>query len=320
MLISVCVGTVRSETLPATIAAIERQDWADWELILVPQGSDKELLRVCRLAESAKVRTVHLASKGLSRAKNAGASAARGDVIAYTDDDCEPRVDWLTTIAAAFRADAELDMVGGAVAAPPRRTLRFDTCPAIWPSESTYHPIEGRRGAPRGWDWIGANFAIRRAVFDRIGPFDESLGAGAMFPAGEDTDYKLRMEAAGLKMLTTPRAIVDHTFGARSGLNARLRFSKSYATGNGALAGKLALANDPRAEEWVEYTRSRCSEPVKRGRFDQSLLALLRYKHFMQAYRQCLREFAFDPATQCLVPRPQPRGTQLGSVPGSPPI
>ena len=51
----------------------------------------------------------------------------------------------------------------------------------------------------------------------RLGTFDECLGAGADFPAAEDTDYKLRLEAAGIRMLTTPRAAVVHTYGVRKG-------------------------------------------------------------------------------------------------------
>jgi len=75
------------------------------------------------------------------------------------------------------------------------------------------------------------------------------------FPAAEDTDYKLRLEAAGIRMLTTPRAAVVHTYGVRKGW-ALLRSQQNYATGNGGMAGKLTLLGDSRGAEWLEETRN----------------------------------------------------------------
>jgi len=71
----------------------------------------------------------------------------------------------------------------------PIRTLL--TCPSLTPGSSVRSCVHERRAHhPVG---TGSNFAIRRHVlFDRVGPFDNYLGAGALFPSAEDTDYKLQ--------------------------------------------------------------------------------------------------------------------------------
>lgn len=295
MQISVCVATIRAESLSNTIAAIQAQTWPKWELILVPQGSDPALLATCAQAtRDSRIRVVPLADRGLSRARNHAVGAASGDVLAFTDDDCEPTKTWLHEIAKPFLVSPELELVGGAVIPPALSKLALATCPGIVPAEVTYRPAPGSR-PPKGFDWMGANFAVRKSTFDRIGPFDEWLGAGALFPAGEDTDYKLRLERAGAAMHSTPRAVVHHTFGTRAGFGSRRRFQRNYAKGNGAVAAKLSLSGDPRGELWLGIARQDCINFLKRGRIDGLVRAWMRYSVQRSAFRLCRTSFVVGP-------------------------
>jgi hypothetical protein len=155
-----------------------------------------------------------------------------------------------------------------------------------------------RHTAPPGWDWVGANVAIRTEAAARVGPYDEFLGPGASFLSGEDTDYKLRLEALEIRMLATPRAIVRHTYGRRVGLRAVARQARAYARGAGALAGKLTLARDPRGVAWVSAARQEfwrdLLEPVR------SLAAIYRLPHFLRAYREVVAGYSVDAQTGCL--------------------
>jgi glycosyltransferase involved in cell wall biosynthesis len=305
MLISVCIPTVRSTTIVAAVASVLRQTWTDWELIVVGQGPETNLRSRVEGAAGGnqRVRYVHVKRPGLSRARNAGIDVSRGDVIAMTDDDCEADSRWLAEVAACFAEDPRIGLVGGALLPPARARGRLVSCPSLVPADVVYDPSAMGRHAPRGWDWIGGNFAVRREVAQRAGPFDEYLGAGALFPGGEDTDYKLRLESLGIRMRTTPRAIVHHTYGARHGIAAGLRHSRNYARGNGALAGKLTLLGDPRGEEWLQATarESRLDwlQAMKPYRLPVSALRLW---HFRRAYRQCVREFRVDVAQGVLYP------------------
>lgn len=285
-----CVPATRGETVGSTIRAIRRQSWVDWELIVLGQGPQDVLEAAVRSASAGdqRVRYVQLRGRGLSLARNAALDVVAGSVVAFTDDDCEPRPDWLATFAQAFLADSRLGLVGGAVLSPKSRGL-LTSCPTVSPSEALYAPTASHRTPPAGWDWIGANFAIRRAVAMRLGTFDECLGAGADFPAAEDTDYKLRLEAAGIRMLTTPRAAVVHTYGVRKGW-ALLRSQQNYATGNGGMAGKLTLLGDSRGAEWLEDTRNG-SRKEWRGAPHRLPRSLRRLHYFSAAYERCLRHY-----------------------------
>ncbi|GAB4334418.1 MAG: glycosyltransferase family 2 protein [Dehalococcoidia bacterium] len=294
MKFSVCVPASRPDTLAATIRSIQRQTYRDWELIIVGQGDDATIRAVTEAfaGEDRRIRFLHTHRLGASAARNAGMAAGDGEVFAFTDDDCEAREDWLEAIAEKFEAHPDAGLVGGAVVAPPKRRRGPSICPAVYPVEAMYDPVAMRRRPPAGWDWIGANHAFRRAVAELVGGYDEHLGPGATFAVAEDTDLKLRLESLGIKMLSTPDAVVRHTYGHRYGIGPRLRFSKNYARGNGGLAGKLTLAGDPRGEEWVRLHRREIGLVAKRPYLVAS--KVLRVRNFMEAYRQCLREFRVE--------------------------
>jgi len=57
---------------------------------------------------------------------------------------------------------------------------------------------------------LGCNMAMQRIVFDKLGPFDERFGAGAVFKSGEDTDYVLRAYFAGIPVEYVPDMVVYH--------------------------------------------------------------------------------------------------------------
>jgi GT2 family glycosyltransferase len=289
--ISVCVPATRPETVGETIAAIRRQTWTDWELIVLGQGATDLLQPAVAKAAGGdrRVRYVHLQGRGLSLARNAAIETALGSVIAFTDDDCEPQPDWLASIAHAFLDDPDLGLVGGAVLSPKALGV-LNTCPTVEPTEALYDPEEDPQHPPVGWDWIGANFAIRRDVVKKLGAFDECLGAGATFPAAEDTDYKLRLEAAGVRMLTTPRSAVVHTYGVRGGW-AVFRSQQNYASGNGGMAGKLTLLGDRRGEQWMKDTRTMSLTDFRSGAPHRVLRGLRRLHYFSAAYDLCLRDY-----------------------------
>jgi glycosyltransferase involved in cell wall biosynthesis len=291
--ISVCVPATRWETVSATVRAIRRQTWIDWELIVVGQGPQTILEDAVTHAAAGdpRVRYIQLEVRGLSVARNAALKVAAGSIVAFTDDDCEPSSGWLATFAAAFLADRQLGLVGGAVLSPKSRGL-LTSCPTVSPTEALYSPGLDNMSPPHGWDWIGANFAMRRAVALRLGTFDECLGAGADFPAAEDTDYKLRLEAARVRMLTTPTAAVVHTYGVRRGWSI-LKSQQNYATGNGGMAGKLTLLGDRRGEEWLAETRTGCFSESRRAPH-RLLRGLRRLHYFSAAYRRCLRDYHVD--------------------------
>jgi glycosyltransferase involved in cell wall biosynthesis len=297
---TVCIPTIRAAALGRTVRSVLGQTWQDWELLVVGQGdaANEAVLRAA-VSEVAghdpRVTYVHLRELGCSRARNAGTRLCRGEVIAFLDDDCEADPSWLETIVTAFDADPELGAVGGAVVGPEKLGA-LTACPTVMPAEAVYDPALTPQSPPAGWDWIGANCAFRLTAAARVGLWDEAIGPGMPFPVGEDTDYKQRLEALGIRMLTTPRSRILHSSGVRSG-RAALRSQRNYALGNGALAAKQSLSGDPRGRAWLRATRRRClTDWARRGRPLRLPVDLRHLLWFELGYRRCRRLYEVDPA------------------------
>jgi GT2 family glycosyltransferase len=161
---------------------------------------------------------VHESRPGLSVARNAGIRASRGSLIAFTDDDVETDPRWTAEITRAF-SSPKVEAVTGLVL-----PARLDT-----PAQCFFQFSMGGFGAaciPLIFDrrfldetramgsqvWrigAGANMAFRRSIFDRIGLFDERLGAGAS-GCSEDSELWYRLLAGGGACLFEPRAVAIH--------------------------------------------------------------------------------------------------------------
>ncbi len=155
---------------------------------------------------------------GLSRARNTGVRHASGEIIAFTDDDVVPHPDWIERIAQPF-ADPRVMVATGLVL-----PAELETDAQRWFEKvfggfgQGYRPLlyDARfvgafrgRGVPVWRIGAGANMAVRRAAFERIGMFDERLGAGAS-GCSEDSELWYRVLAAGGVCRYEPRAVVHH--------------------------------------------------------------------------------------------------------------
>jgi GT2 family glycosyltransferase len=206
---------------------------ADFELIVVDQSSGgRSELAPTGMGGDPRVRWIQTSTNGLSVSRNIGLSLARAPLVAFTDDDCEVPPDWLASVRREFQADSSIDMLFGAVAVPPADgkgyAAQFEPGPRA--------EYCGRLPDIRSPWGIGANMAFRREVFDKVGGFDELLGAGAAFCAGEETDLTIRALARGCKAVFTPDVRVLH-LGLRHGSDAS-RLMRGYGIGLGAALAK----------------------------------------------------------------------------------
>jgi GT2 family glycosyltransferase len=154
---------------------------------------------------------------GLSHARNLGVASARFDVIAFTDDDARPDPEWLHTIAQAFTDPHVMAVTGLVLPAllDTRAQSLFEyACggmgkgarPAVFAGNAM--SATARMAAERLG--VGANMSFRRSVFERVGPFDTTLGVGSPGRAAEDLDMFHRVVAAGMTLRYEPAAMVRH--------------------------------------------------------------------------------------------------------------
>jgi GT2 family glycosyltransferase len=131
---------------------------------------------------------------GIGGARNAGIREARGEFIAFTDDDCEGDPDWLAGLSETLRSDPGILVAGGRVKEPPAPTLVQRA------AEGLYWLGTRERDVPAV---IGCNMAYR-ASFLRENPFD----AGAHY--GDDLDRCFSARSLGGRVRYNPRAAVVH--------------------------------------------------------------------------------------------------------------
>ncbi len=312
---SICIPSVRAATVEQAVESVRRQRRDDWELIVVMQGEDPDL-RLCVDAMSdadSRIRGVWIREMGVSRARNLGIESARYDTVTFIDDDCEAAPDWLEQIHAALTDDPDVGVVAGALVAPPGPRWPISTCPSASPGDFTLRQTPSETESPEGAAFVSANLTVRRWVWDRIGAFDELLGAGSTFRGGEDLDLFVRMTRAGVPIRFLPAAVVHHTHGRRFGITAVARVVSAYGSGQGAAAAKLTHAAPPDAadgggEAWRRYMwREALVTPLRELRPHRIARAVPRVVAFERAYRRCVRDFTVG-ADGLLVPAATPPG------------
>lgn len=254
----------RSRSLAATLASVDaaarHPGSGAIELILVDNGSTDATAAVIRHWATDRPFTVWLLSEplpGLARARNVALRAARGRIVAMTDDDCVLHPDYFAQLAHAFSEQPAPVIIGG-------RILRGDPADLMLTVKLEDHPMIAEPGTFPGGFVMGANLAFTADVGRMVGPFDERFGAGAPFRAAEDTDFLLRAQALGIAIRYDPGFVVDHYHGRRREDEA-VALLAGYGFGDGALYAKHMLT-DRRVRRWmvqdVRNLRDRFGGPV----------------------------------------------------------
>ena len=240
----------RPADLRRCLASLAAAPLPGCRVIVVDQSSDDASAAVFKELAGGLAGFDYLASGriGASIARNQGARSARGDLLLFTDDDCEVTADWVDDWRRYFDAHPTVDIAFGKVAVP-----EFDPTTGHIPSfepedhDRDWGPEVFSRGA--GFVGMGANMAVRRHAFDVVGGFDEILGPGARLIAGEDTDLALRIVEAGYRLGHAAQPTVTH-YGFRSNLEAA-RLGRQYGAGTAAMYVKLVRCRDWRAARFM---------------------------------------------------------------------
>jgi GT2 family glycosyltransferase len=273
---SVVVPTTmsREDDLVRCVAALRALDYPAYEIIVVDNRPSLEPERARlheRLTADSRVRIVPEPQRGISAARNRGASVARGEFVAFTDDDAVVQTGWLRAVGARFAAEPDTDCVTG-----PVLPVELETAVQIW-FERSGSKLPNRfvtttfRGPARvaglgrrafeveveeanrptrrefvyraGTFGMGVNLSLRRGALARLGGFREALGTGTITAGGEDIEAMVRLLRRGGQITFDPAAIVWHRH--RTDLDGARQQMHAYGRGLTAALAALVI-RDPR--------------------------------------------------------------------------
>ncbi len=276
----------RAESLRLALGSVLAAAGPDADIVVVDNAPRTDATRtvVDELADP-RVRYLLESRPGLSVARNTGARAATGEVIAFTDDDVVVDPRWLEGLLRGFTRSSRVGCVTGLVPSAELETApqHFFDAKVHWSSSTTprlYDLTTHRDDSAlypyaSGMVGTGANFAVSRAAYDDLGGFDEALGAGALTRGGEDLDWWVRTLNAGWTIAYEPAAVVWH----RHRRDLASLSDQLYGYGSGLTAYLLKHALTARgfrhmsrsALRGLRYSRSRQQQSVDAG-IDPALL------------------------------------------------
>jgi len=168
------------------------------EVVVVNDGGDPETERIAAQAGAHVVS--HPERRGVNAARNAGIRASRSELVILLDDDVEVAPRWLEAMLAGARENPDCDVLGGPIAGRLEGGPR--SCGREPPPITTYDFGPRDRDVPF---IFGANMALRRSAFERIGYFDEELSG-----RGDEEEWVRRYTAAGGRIRYLARALTIH--------------------------------------------------------------------------------------------------------------
>jgi GT2 family glycosyltransferase len=202
--VSVVVCTFnRPLQLARALSALARQDYPEgrFEVIVVDDGGSQPLESVISpFLRSLQIRVLRQENAGPGAARNTGATAARGALLAFTDDDCEPEPGWLAALSSA--ADGHPGaLLGGRTSAGLPDRLCSAASQLIQDIVYDFYNADPENAA----FFASNNMAVPADAFRSLGGFDPRFHI-----ASEDRDLCRRWRMAGGRMVYVPNAAVRH--------------------------------------------------------------------------------------------------------------
>lgn len=229
--LSVIVPTCgRPDLLDAALTSL-RASLDDGDELLVVESGSREPEPVWEVARRHGATLLVANEPGVSRARNVGWQRARHDHVAFIDDDIRVRAEWADALATALAAHPDAAFVSGRIDLPEGQ----GTLSLTVKDDAEVQEFDRRSDGVIGHS---ANLGMHRAVLAAVGGFDEAMGPGSRWPAGEDPDLLDRVLATGAHGWYEPGAAAYHEHWRRA--RQYIVLQHRYGIGSGARLAKLA--------------------------------------------------------------------------------
>jgi glycosyltransferase involved in cell wall biosynthesis len=231
----------RDDKIGNAVASVLANTYPSFDVCIVDQSTTTATRDVVTAIDDSRLRYLHSELAGLSRAYNTGISQTTGEILAFTDDDCIAGTDWIQTIVDAFAEQPDGELLYGTVVALGEADPDVTKTPSL--DIEAPERLSRRDGFKVAG--MGANFAARRSLFERVGPFDTVLGGGGPLRSSQDFDLAYRAYKAGSVTLLRPEVLIKHD-GHRDEEDWP-SLLVAYGTGDGAFYTKHVRCRDPYA-------------------------------------------------------------------------
>jgi glycosyltransferase involved in cell wall biosynthesis len=254
----ICAYTeARWDDLLAAIGSVDEQrDRVPLEIVVVIDHNPALLEKMRSVGFDVQL-TPNVEARGLSGARNSGVQMAKGQIVAFMDDDAIADPGWLEALVATYD-DPTVAGAGGAI-----RPLWDTGRPRWWPAEfdwvvgCTYRGMPEKRAVVR--NVIGCNMSFRRELLATVGGFAHGIGRIGTRPLGaEETELSIRLGRRwpDRSIVYEPLAAVDHRVPASRSTFRYFR-SRCYAEGlSKAVVSKLVGSTDALATERIYAVRT----------------------------------------------------------------
>lgn len=201
------------------------------EVILIDNGCNPKTIRaITTFGKNNSFKYYKTVVAGLAHARNIGWKKAKGEYIAYIDDDAVADTDWIISILNFIKHHPDVDAFGGSYI-----SLNKSQIPLWIPPELTAHAYRARVARPLdlGYDWLtGTNMIFKRDALLTIGGFNENLGVnGEKRAYGEETELQIRLHNLGYIIWYDPKIKVKHEF-ARFKMNMTYLLKDQFINGH----------------------------------------------------------------------------------------
>ena len=217
----------RADLTLACLRALTAQSDVDTEVIVVDNASTDETRELLtRVAGATVLRND--ANLGFTAGANLGAARARGEFLLFLNNDAELLPGALGQLVGTARRSPDIGAIGGKLVYPDGRLQEAGSI--IWSDGSCEGYGRGGDPAAAEYDFeravdfcSGALLLTPRAVFERLGGFDEAYRPAYY----EDADYGVRLWLAGYLVVYQPRAVAIHReFGSEAAAGAAIAMQR----------------------------------------------------------------------------------------------
>jgi glycosyltransferase involved in cell wall biosynthesis len=193
---------------------LARQNYTNFETIVVDSSDNYETSDLIALWPSVQYLSIWAGRNNMPAARNLGLSRARGEIVAFIDDDAMVYPGWLENIVSGYSTER----IGGVGGRTIDTLLKVDEndprIGQVYADGTVVQNFSRALRDPVSVDWfIGCNMSFRRKILTTLRGFDQNYGGNNSF---EDVDMSTRVRKSGYDLVLVPTAVVDHVFAPRA--------------------------------------------------------------------------------------------------------